>query len=59
MFAGRYGLGKTPRPPQWRGWRIVPTRIEFWRDRPFRLHDRLEFIRGGPGQAWTTQRLYP
>jgi pyridoxamine 5'-phosphate oxidase len=59
MFAGRYGLGKTPRPPQWRGWRIVPTRIEFWRDRPFRLHDRLEFTRGGPGQAWTTQRLYP
>ena len=59
MFAARYGLGTTPRPLQWQGWRIVPTRIEFWRDRPFRLHDRLEFTRGGPGQAWTTQRLYP
>ncbi len=59
MFAARYGLVKTPRPPQWRGWRVVPTRIEFWRDRPFRLHDRLEFTRSGPGQGWTTQRLYP
>jgi pyridoxamine 5'-phosphate oxidase len=59
MFAARYGLVKTPRPPHWKGWRIVPVRIEFWRDRPFRLHDRLEFTRAGPGQAWTTQRLYP
>ncbi len=59
QFAIKYGLGKTPRPPHWRGWCIVPTRIEFWRDRPFRLHDRLEFIRAGAGQPWTTQRLYP
>lgn len=58
-FAAKYGLAKTPRPPHWIGWRIVPTRIEFWRDRPFRLHDRLEFTRSGPGQGWTTQRLYP
>lgn len=57
--AMKYGLGKTPRPPHWMGWRIIPIRIEFWRDRPFRLHDRLEFTRPGPGQAWTTQRLYP
>lgn len=59
MFAARYGLGKTPRPPHWIGWRIVPTRIEFWRDRPFRLHDRLEFTRETGGQPWTTRRLYP
>ncbi len=59
MFAARYGLGKTPRPPHWIGWRIVPTRIEFWRDRPFRLHDRLEFTREGPVEPWTTRRLYP
>jgi pyridoxamine 5'-phosphate oxidase len=58
-FAARYGLGKTPRPPHWKGWRIVPVRIEFWRDRPFRLHDRLEFTRPAGGQAWTTRRLYP
>jgi pyridoxamine 5'-phosphate oxidase len=59
MFAARYGLGKTPRPPHWTGWRIAPTRIEFWRDRPFRLHDRLEFTRAGAEQPWTTRRLYP
>jgi pyridoxamine 5'-phosphate oxidase len=58
-YALTYGLGSTPRPPNWRGWRIAPVRIEFWRDRPFRLHDRLEFTRAGSGQSWTTQRLYP
>jgi pyridoxamine 5'-phosphate oxidase len=57
--AVKYGLGKTPRPPHWIGWRIVPTRIEFWRDRPFRLHDRLEFTRGSSAGPWTTQRLFP
>lgn len=58
-FAAKYALGKTPRPPHWIGWRVIPTRIEFWRDRPFRLHDRLEFTREGRGQPWTTSRLYP
>ena len=58
-FAAKYALGKTPRPPHWVGWRIVPTRIEFWRDRPFRLHDRLQFTRSGAGQRWSTDRLYP
>ena len=58
-FAARYGLGKTPRPPHWVGWRLTPVRIEFWRDRPFRLHDRLEFARSGASQPWTTRRLYP
>jgi pyridoxamine 5'-phosphate oxidase len=57
--AAKYGLVKTPRPPHWIGWRIVPTRIEFWRDRPFRLHDRLEFTRASRGEAWITRRLYP
>jgi pyridoxamine 5'-phosphate oxidase len=46
-----------PRPENWTGWRVVPSRIEFWRDRPFRLHDRLRFQR--QGAAWTTTRLYP
>jgi len=59
LFAARYGLMKTPRPPHWRGWRLRPTRIEFWRDRPFRLHDRLEFTRGQPGDPWIARRLYP
>jgi pyridoxamine 5'-phosphate oxidase len=57
--AAKYALGKTPRPPHWIGWRLVPTRIEFWRDRPFRLHDRLEFMREKAGAGWTSRRLYP
>lgn len=59
IAAAKYGLGKTPRPPHWKGYRLVPMRIEFWRDRPFRLHDRLEFSRADAGSAWATRRLYP
>ena len=46
-----------PRPDRWTGWRVVPDSVEFWRDRPFRLHDRLRFDRVGEG--WTTTRLWP
>jgi pyridoxamine 5'-phosphate oxidase len=53
----RFGLGKVSRPPHWSGFRLKPRTIEFWRDRPFRLHERLQFVRAGEG--WTTQRLYP
>jgi pyridoxamine 5'-phosphate oxidase len=55
--AARFGLGEVPRPPYWRGYRIVPQAIEFWADRPFRLHDRLRFTRAEAG--WTKDRLYP
>jgi len=58
-YAAKFGLGEVPRPAHWRGWRVAPLRIEFWRDRPFRLHDRLEFHRAGPGAAWEKARLYP
>jgi len=53
----RFGLGKVPRPPHWSGYRLEPQSIEFWRDRPFRLHERLLFERA-PG-GWTTRRLFP
>ena len=58
-FTAKFALGKVPRPPHWSGYRVVPTSIEFWQDRPFRLHDRIEFRRDGPGAAWTKTRLYP
>ena len=56
----KFGLGEPPRPPHWSGYRVLPTAIEFWRDRPFRLHDRMAFDRDGPeGAGWRRQRLYP
>ncbi len=57
-FTARFGIGKIPRPDHWSGFRIKPVRMEFWHDRPFRLHDRLAFKGDGDG-GWTTERLYP
>jgi len=58
-YAAKFGLGEVPRPDYWRGWRLVPLTIEFWRDRPFRLHDRLVFERANAKAAWSKHRLYP
>ena len=53
------GDGPVPRPPHWSGFRIIPLQLEFWQDGPFRLHDRMQFNRTAPDQAWTRRRLYP
>jgi pyridoxamine 5'-phosphate oxidase len=57
MFTARYPIGEIPRPPQWSGFRVTPLEIEFWHDRPFRLHDRLVFRRADAGSPWEKQRL--
>jgi len=63
-FEGRFEQVKrqfegkdVPRPPYWRGYRVIPERIEFWSDRPHRLHERRLFTRDGSG--WTEGLLYP
>jgi pyridoxamine 5'-phosphate oxidase len=58
-YALKFGVGPAPRPPHWSGYRVAPRQIEFWRDRPFRLHERLVFSRPDPTEPWTTSRLFP
>ena len=53
----KFGIGHIPRPAHWSGFRLKPVSIEFWHDRPFRLHDRVEFSRKGEG--WEKVRMYP
>jgi pyridoxamine 5'-phosphate oxidase len=48
-----------PCPQHWGGFRLIPLEIEFWAERPFRLHDRLQFIRKEPAASWMKNRLYP
>ncbi len=56
-FRATYPEGSVPRPPHWSGFRVVPDRIEFWQDQPFRLHDRRVYTPGASG--WSVERLYP
>jgi pyridoxamine 5'-phosphate oxidase len=58
-YTARFGIGTIPRPDHWSGFRIRPLSIEFWHDRPFRLHDRIEFRRAAPEGAWEKVRMYP
>jgi pyridoxamine 5'-phosphate oxidase len=56
-YTARFGLGEIPRPPHWSGFRLVPDRIEFWKDGRFRLHQRVVHTR--KGGSWTVERLFP
>jgi pyridoxamine 5'-phosphate oxidase len=59
FYGAKYALGQVPRPPHWSGFRVMPLEVEFWHDRPFRLHDRVVFRRGAAADAWSKERLYP
>jgi pyridoxamine 5'-phosphate oxidase len=55
----KYDGATIPRPSHWSGFRIVPLVMEFWHDRPFRLHDRVEYERASAPEPWRKTRLYP
>jgi pyridoxamine 5'-phosphate oxidase len=59
LTMAKHALGTVPRPPNWSGYRLLPLLLEFWQDRPYRLHDRVEFRRNALAQPWTKTRLYP
>jgi pyridoxamine 5'-phosphate oxidase len=59
LHAARFAIGEVPRPACWGGYRIRPVEIEFWTDRPFRLHERQRFSRPRPEGDWLCESLYP
>jgi pyridoxamine 5'-phosphate oxidase len=59
LQTAKFASGTIPRPPNWTGYRLLPFIMEFWEERPFRLHERVEFRRSGPRSPWCKTRLYP
>jgi len=59
LYTAKFGVSAVPRPPHWSGYRVVPQTIEFWQERPFRLHDRIVFTRSVADALWHKTRLYP
>lgn len=53
----KFGVGTVPRPPNWWGYRVIPEKIEFWQQRPFRHHDRRVWILAG--DTWRAEWLFP
>jgi pyridoxamine 5'-phosphate oxidase len=58
-YERRFGSGEPRRPDYWRGYRLEPVEIEFWLDRPSRLHERVQFRRSTPQSTWAKRLLYP
>lgn len=56
-YTARFGIGSIPRPPFWSGFRVAPQAIEFWEDKPFRLHMR--FVYRPTSDGWTVEERYP
>jgi pyridoxamine 5'-phosphate oxidase len=59
IHTAKFAVGPVPRPPHWSGYRVAPQEIEFWQERPFRLHDRVAFTRASATTPWSKTRLYP
>jgi pyridoxamine 5'-phosphate oxidase len=55
----KYDGKEIPRPPHWSGYRVVPVVVEFWRNRPARLHERERYTRAAAGEPWTMTLLNP
>ena len=55
----RFKNKEVPRPPHWGGYRLVPIQIEFWKDKKFRLHERILYIKNNRNHKWTKKILSP